>query len=198
MEITIEDGIDGGILTDTFIIETNPDDNYGDFTALKCGTFDRNRPLHNVNLSAYAGATVLSAKFRCMFEWTNWPDIEWYRVLRDWSETTATWNIYDTAASWTSVGCNGVGTDREGTIQGSLTNVSAGWRDLTLIPASVTEGCGTFFSIMTRAYDDSTPYANITSNEAVSNHPSFYMEYTEAPVSTGGIPRSRIINLGGI
>ncbi len=41
------------------------------------------------------------------------------RVLRNWVENQATWNIYSTGNSWTTVGCLSDGNDRVGTASGS-------------------------------------------------------------------------------
>ena len=39
--------------------------------------------------------------------------LSYYNVLRDFVDTQATWNSYITGQTWTTAGCNGVGTDRE-------------------------------------------------------------------------------------
>jgi hypothetical protein len=44
-----------------------------------------------------------------------------YRLLRNWSGTEATWNVYATGSSWTTAGAQGAGTDYFATSLGSVT-----------------------------------------------------------------------------
>jgi hypothetical protein len=44
-----------------------------------------------------------------------WTDVSLFPVIRPWDPSTATWNLASTGKPWTVAGCNGVGTDRDGT-----------------------------------------------------------------------------------
>ena len=47
-----------------------------------------------------------------------------YRVLRDWGETTATWNKYDGTNNWTTAGATGAG-DIDATLLGESASIPA-------------------------------------------------------------------------
>lgn len=49
-------------------------------------------------------------------------DNNFYRLLRNWVETEATYNVYSTGNSWTSGGAEGSGTDISATLTGAMTS----------------------------------------------------------------------------
>ena len=60
------------------------------------------------------------------------------RLLRTWDVTTATWNVYSTGNSWTTVGGLGAATDRVDTASAQITGVTAtpGYFSVTVTDAS--------------------------------------------------------------
>lgn len=56
---------------------------------------------------------------------TNARTLSVYRVLRDWVETQATYNIYKTGNNWGTSGCSNTTTDRESANSGTATQAAA-------------------------------------------------------------------------
>jgi len=70
-----------------------------------------------------AAATITSAKLRLFVSGrSNWRDLTLvaYRVRRDWAEATTNWQVAKTGQNWTVAGCDGIGSDRDGTALGSV------------------------------------------------------------------------------
>jgi len=87
-----------------------------------------NQIIDSVTLSLYTSATYVAL-----------PPIKLYRLLRDWVETQATWNIYASGASWQIAGASGTNDiyDTEiGYISGSSLHPSAGQENLISLSAT--------------------------------------------------------------
>lgn len=82
------------------------------------------RTLVQFDLSSIpSGTTVNSATLNLWirsFTGTNTRTLRVYRVLRNWAETQATWNVYTTGNNWGTAGCANTTTDREATDIGSV------------------------------------------------------------------------------
>jgi hypothetical protein len=93
---------------DTYLEVDFPDSNYG--TAASALT------LVNFDLSSIpSNATIVSATLTLTLSVGSMDadDYNIYRVLRDWSESQATWNSWSTSNSWTTAGCNSNGNDAD-------------------------------------------------------------------------------------
>ncbi|NTW61825.1 DNRLRE domain-containing protein [Candidatus Saccharibacteria bacterium] len=61
-----------------------------------------------------------------------------YRILRNWSLGTTTWNKYDATNNWTTAGCGGVGTDRVASASYSLTVDGTAAANFVRFPSTAT------------------------------------------------------------
>lgn len=188
MEITIEDGVEGGIIEDTYISAIFPDACFGTLGVLRIGDSDKIRILIGVNLTDYTDIIILSAKFSAYRDFVgSIDDVHWYRVLRNWVEGffvadngLCSWILYDNPDEWETAGCAGA-TDRESTPQSEIPlSTSPGWTDFSCKPESVSLDLGSRFSIIVQKPTGAGEIL-FSSCEAASNHPTFYMEYTYRP-----------------
>ena len=105
--ITIEDGVDGGVIEDTSMLSADPTGNYG--TNIYGGAnnygggLDEGQwSLLKVGLSAYVGATAISGKYilrPAIGNTTTMPG-KCTKLLKAFVDSTATWNNRDTATPW--------------------------------------------------------------------------------------------------
>jgi hypothetical protein len=83
-----------------------------------------------------ASATITGAKLRLyVVSRSNWRDLDLvvYRVRRHWVEGEANWQRAAAGQNWTVAGCNGVGTDRDGTALASAPLPAPGnWLELDI------------------------------------------------------------------
>lgn len=88
-----------------------------------------NRSLLRFDLSSIpAYATIVSAtlSLRAKQDFSyNTRAVKVYRVLRNWVEAQATWNVYSTGNSWGTAGCGNSSSDYDGTNVLASTNVPA-------------------------------------------------------------------------
>lgn len=124
---------------DARISLTSPTTNYNTDATLAIGDVGAvlNRTLIKFDLSTIpAYASIISATLSL---WTqsdnsaNARDVKVYRILRNWVEAQATWNIYSTGNSWGTVGCSNSSTDYDGANVWAVTNVGASVADNTEI-----------------------------------------------------------------
>lgn len=121
---------DGTVGYDTYIAAAAADTNYGTATTMSIGNFsggggNLRRALIKFDLTSIPFYAVLNAATLSLTVSSENAGTSGYldafRVLSNWVETEATWNIYSTGHNWGTAGCAGVGSDRE-----STTIVSAG------------------------------------------------------------------------
>lgn len=190
--VTIDD--DSGTLEDNMLIDSGPDDNYGGFSQLQVE--DNRNTLMKVDLSAYSGITVSSAKFGIdIYDFTSSKTIGWYKVLLSWVEGTSSgaiesgtscWNYreYNTL-SWNTGGCRGAGSDRNATAEGT-SDITANNSDypLDLTTATVQDWIDNISNNHGICIDwisgGTTPSRFRSSEATLGNKPYFYMEYTSA------------------
>ena len=142
---------DESVGIDTFISDLNPTTNYGTSSRIEIGEADGVtsvlRGLIKFDLTSIpASAVVLSATLSL---WTeadysiNTRTLRAYRVLRNWVESQATWNIFATSNNWGTAGCANTSSDREATDIGSVSvlhNESANIeKQISLTPSKVQE-----------------------------------------------------------
>jgi hypothetical protein len=116
---------------DNFLYSPVPTANYGTNTFLFAGELkgvsgDVRRTLIRFDLSTRSLVdTIKSAVIRLYDEAGDYSDnarlMSAYRVLRVWTETESTWNVYSTGNSWGTAGCANTSTDREASSVGSIT-----------------------------------------------------------------------------
>jgi len=131
-----------------------------------------------------------------------------YQMLRDWSETQATWNIAKSGVSWSGLGCSGLGTDVAALYDDVGTNgfavgspmvldvtpsVSAwaagmpnyGWNLDQMVPVN----SGTYFATRENTNQTLRPMLTVTwFTGAISNTPP--VAYAQCASSTGTNPVS--------
>ena len=106
--VTIENGVDGGIITDTYIQSNFATNN---FTATPYVLLFSLSALANglwfVDLSAYSGTVnELRFDFENILHIAASPNTEFYQVERTWIHDQATYNNATTVQAWGAPGCN--------------------------------------------------------------------------------------------
>ena len=180
-DVTIEDGVDGGIIGDTFIQGYLPNNPHGTETVLILGTTDPMSIVLDVDLSAYEELNIISSVFKLYcYSDVGAVTANWYRLKRQFVESQASWNNYATGNPWDTAGAKGA-EDREATPQNDtpLELPSVGWHTFDCKPESVALDLGGKFSIVV---EDTAPSGNIrksyhSTENAASEKPQFYMEY---------------------
>lgn len=191
MEITIEDGVDGGVIEDARFINNQVDKNYGVFTSLTISGSTKNSAI-KVLLTDYSGVTVLQSRFilDCL-DISGAPILAWYEILRDWTQGIGngdpandgeiTWNsARHNVQAWTTAGCEGIG-DKNMVAEGSK-EIEVG--ENLFLPISNTlcqkwlDNDNDNNGIVLNDLGAST--TNFASTErGVDVKPFFYMEYTD-------------------
>lgn len=216
MEITIIDDVGGGIINDAILLSGgSANSNFGGHGDIYLQSTVGNN-LIRVVLSDYSGSIVTYSKFGLdMYLPQVGNVIDWHQVIAgDWEEGVGfggaaqigdvSYNnrIHNTVP-WSSGGCRGDGVDRVALADGSLQLVGVD-NDLTILVSNpltqfwLDNPSSNFGLIMEFVSGNSSASRARSTDAGLGNLPYFYMEYTEAVASSGGIPRSRIINLGGV
>lgn len=124
------------------IREGNATTNYGSnsgFEVTKFAASDHTHALLKFDLSSVTGpVTVTSVTVGIYLQedggGTHTVDLR--RLLRDWVEAQATWNIYATASNWTTAGALSDGNDRVATASGQVASVGATLQYYTVVQTS--------------------------------------------------------------
>ena len=191
-DVTIENGVNGGVIKDNYTRTTNPTYNWGAAINMNIGFSTQRRAFIGVDLANYIGVTVTNAKFSIYStSAANLTDLYWYRILRQWGEgnkngavaTTGemSYNDYAVPNAWTVAGCDGAGTDRSATSENASAGswLGVGWNDFDCLPTSIEADLGGFFSIMIKDDVTASNKGLISSQGTSGLRPTFYMEYTE-------------------
>ncbi len=125
---------DGAAGLDTRMLSALPTTNYGTNPRLDIGEHrtanNIGRVLLEFNLAPIPTGSEITAFTVSLWKSGNDANnnrtLRVYRVLRDWVELEATWNIYSTGNNWGTAGCANTTTDREATEIGSLALILAG------------------------------------------------------------------------
>ena len=209
-DVTIVDGVDGGVIEDTMMI--GGDDNYGAFPE---GHIGANRSsLIKVDLTEYSGVSVSFAKFGLDIH--NVPasiNISWYQVLVSWVEgtetgspevgsTSAVSRMYDpvTPVLWHTPYCKGAGEDRAISAEGSKVITSIDSDSPFVVSPDVVQDwidnpSSSHGIVLERSAGSSSASRFRSSEATLGNKPYFYMEFTEAVAGGGQIINGGIIGV---
>ena len=188
--ITIEDGVDGGIIYETHIRQDNPNTNFGSFTATTVHEFTPAAPVHMLlyaSLASVGDVNWLSGKFIMTYQSSagSLPyNAKVFRLKKAWTEGTVTWNTAD--AAWETPGA--LGTTDKATLEESTSSLDASATDDFVISPdtlnnywnndidnkgaiAIAQATGSFVVYWT--------------SEHTSNHPIFYGEFAEAGIVRG-------------
>ena len=212
--ITIEDGVDGGVIEDALIssFSSQVTWNWGAQTFTQCynGTLSTSQNVARfVDLSPYSGVTVLSGKY--ILDCTQLDASGWTvtvnPILRQWNEGNKLGAIASTGAitgnsarhneeSWASIICTGADTDYNSTVAASfIAPASLGVFDVNLTAISIQNKIdGTNNGDIFRVPFTNTASGFRTGASESANAPQFYMEYTEAAAAINKI--SGIFGIG--
>ena|SRR6185369_17124644 len=118
-----------GGCTDVGIKQSSPTTNLDgtSFEIHKYGAGDHANALIKFDLSSITGPVTVSSATLNLYQTSNGGNyaVAARRLLRNWSETQATWNVYTTGNSWTTAGALSDSNDRN-----STSTVGSAW-DLT-------------------------------------------------------------------
>lgn len=106
---------------DTWISSSAVTTNYGDRPDLYVGesnsSITTRRSLIKMDLSQIPSNAIITSAIITVYiagdYSSNTRDFKVYRVLRDWVESQATWNLWKTGSSWTTDGCGSDGNDAD-------------------------------------------------------------------------------------
>ena len=185
-DVTIVDGVGGGVIEDNWMWSALGTFNFGTSTRGEVigSIADPHTALMKVDLSGYSGTVTLARFGVTVYESLEPITIDWYEVLRDWNELNPNGSSWNSAKegiqAWTLGGCRGSGTDRNSVADGS--KVSAVSSDFQ-IPISNTlatswmEAMSNGITLDTTATSGDAVWRSCETAEAT--RPYFYMEYTE-------------------
>lgn len=188
---------------DTYISSNTPTTAYGSGSDIYVGEYnggsDVARTLIKFDLSSIpTGSTINFAILRFRDVGTDFTDnaraIQVYRLLRSWTEGTATWNTTDGSTSWGTAGAGNTTTDREASSIGSVTlpNPPVAGKDywISLNASAVQEmisgGSFTNNGFMLKADTETNDMHRLYSrNDATAaNRPDLWINYTPPGTSS--------------
>lgn len=149
--------------------------------------------------------TVSSATMSLYQNWNNMSStqvLSCYRLLRNWSESQSTWNIYSTGNSWTTAGGTSDGNDKSATVSDTMTKNTTNQyytsddtaqlrTDCENIAAGTVSNYGWIW-VRTDASDDGEQSDNTSSEGSDGQRPYLTITYTEG----GGSSSSNLTLLG--
>lgn len=182
---------------DTYIYAWYPTTNYYWLDTVNVRAGNVSGALLKFDLSSIpAGATITTATLRLYTTYrtnVNSIEIAAYKLLRDWSNTGATWNSYDGSNAWGTAGADGA-TDRSATADDSTTvsNVDAWYEwDITTMAAAWHAAPGSNYGVILKAPSEalgSVSYSFASRDRATSSiWPELYIVYalpTNTPTYT--------------
>jgi hypothetical protein len=195
-DVTIEDGVDGGVIEDVAISVQSPDDNDGGAIRLRCNDFfnqgtESESSAVRVILTDYAGVTPMNGKFIVIPIFRNADyDGKAHKLLKPFIESEATWNSYATGLSWDTSGAQetGGGTpDRSATVESTFTlGALTVPVDVDISAATLTEWIDVVNHGLLLRNDTGADgeFNHVGASEDDTYPIQFYMEFTE-----GGINR---------
>lgn len=183
---------------DTGLSQNNPTTNYGtDTTAGTLSTTDDLPELFKFDYSAIPGtATVYSAVIG-LYETTRDSNhsVVFKRILQNWNETQATWDIYSTGNSWNTVGALGSDVDFSSSNTVVVGNANGGWVYATVTSIVSSQLSSNNYGILVRP-SGTTDGDVYSTRESGSNNPYMQIVYTAAETTshTNTIKNSTIRN----
>lgn len=185
-------------VADTRIYESLPNNNYGTSTDLETSKFGPGDHQHSIikfeGLSNIpSGSTINSVTLSLNLSnagGASGQTVSLRRLLRDWVESTATWNIYDTGLNWTTGGGLSSGNDRVAAVSDTITGVtstlqyytSSGNAQLATDVKNIIDGVNSNYGWhleRTDGADDATFRVFSSSNAADGVRPYLTVDYTE-------------------
>lgn len=178
-------------IADTHIRSDDATGNYGTGTYVAVGESNAVagrvwRGLIKFDLSSLSGKTILSAKLRLCVNADysdNVRDVSVYRLLREWVENQATWNIAKTDTNWGTAGAANTTSDYNSTAL-ATTSVPASptvgtWIEWDLSASEIqkfTNGTYTNYGFLLRAATETNDAILYDSREG-TNTPQLVVEY---------------------
>ena len=189
--------------TDTFLSSNAPTTNYGTDSKIEIGENNALtnyvfRGLIKFDLSSIPANSSITSAILSLWTETDYSSnartLSAYRVLRAWSESQATWNVYTTGNNWGTAGCANTTTDRESASIGSAAVGASVANDteiqITLDPLKVQEwvsGAFTNNGLLLRVdveSDDEYRYDSSSSTTA-NQRPKLVIEYIDITLVAG-------------
>lgn len=167
----------------------SPDTNYGATAYLPLYTFGQKRPLYHFSLDVLPpNAVITQATFKARtLDTVAYPmNVQVVGMLRSWSEYQSTWKLARTGVPWTTVGADGIGTDRLGTATSSRTLLGdpRWWEwDVTSLVSSWSSGALANNGLMLLAADEDVRQQVYLSPREAGNAAQLIISYF---VSSGG------------
>lgn len=145
--ITITDNTTGSPtgtvgVTNAQIREVSATTNYGsssNFEVTKWDVSDHTHALLKFDLSSVSGPVTVSSVTVGIYlnsDGGGTHAVDLRRLLRNWVEAQATWNIYATASNWTTAGALSDGNDRVGTVSGQIASIASTTQYYTVVQSS--------------------------------------------------------------
>jgi hypothetical protein len=183
-DVTIEDGVDGGVIEDSYIWDTVATTNYGSTTPIVLYNNGSQEKIlfYKVDLSGIGPIAVIDAYMGLdMASGFSFPLVaESHEVIPLWVESQITWNLSSAGNSWNTAGAKGDGIDRVAAVDAeeTFTEIVSDFHfkvSNTLAESSL----GGWLSLMIE-HKVVGGQAEIHSSETVTgNKPYFYVEFTE-------------------
>lgn len=186
-DVTIEDGVDGGVIEDNWMQSSVPNANRGTSIFLALATYAS--PLIYVDLSVYADVTPISGKFLCTGLNTSAVNGKAYKLLKSFNELQSTWNVRETGVNWQTPGAKGV-TDRATIEEYSFSSPSVQYEilDIPITVSTLIEWLSINYGVLLE-YTGGGVQWNMGSAEHATYPIRFYFEYTEGVEALGLLRR---------
>jgi len=181
MNVTIENGIAGGVIEDTSLLSDNDTVNYGSNTRILLGYSGVRVGLIKVDLSSYSAIItgVESAYFGFnVTEFSDSDTVDSYEVIRPWEEYQATWRLAQTIDGWGTWGCKNTTTDRKAVADNSVLITSLGSDQKVVVSNSLAYQWATGINEGLFMELVGAEVISLSSAQHATEPAYFYMEYT--------------------
>ena len=185
--ITIEDGVDGGVIYDSFLDKVAPTVNYGNRVNIGLHELIPGQPqpgIIYVSLADYGSVTWLNGKFTLspVSSGGTLPySVKVWRLKKSWTESTVTYNDADIA--WQTPGAKGA-LDRA-SVEEATVSIDNAVTDFPILAATLNDYWGGDVANNGVLLEASQTGGNVHmhSSEGTGTQPVFYGEYTESGVN---------------
>lgn len=174
---------------DTYLDSCSPSTSHGYESAFASGGLATCafRSLIGFNLLPYTITSASLSLYLDMEQSDYSRTISAYRVLRNWTEGSATWDKCDGTNSWGTAGCSNTTSDRESASTGSRnfsSTESTGWKNFPLATSYVDEMAknqSTYFGFLLQSNNESTtPSLYWFDSKGSSNKPLLNFSYSKS------------------
>ena len=182
-DITIEDGVDGGIINDSFLNSSAPTANYGSNISIGLHELTPGSPqpgIIYVSLTDYGDVVWLNGKFTLSPRESGGSlpyNVKVWRLLKAWTENTVTYNSADVA--WQTPGAKGA-LDRA-SVEEATVSVDNAATDFPILAATLNDYWGGDVDnngVLLEA-SQTGGYVHMHSSDSAGIKPVFYGEYIE-------------------